>query len=106
MSTTYLNSQSNTGICTLTVLASVGVTWNLTSLEVSQAGPTVGPNAKLTIYDGPIGGTVLFADYLSAPGIPGSAAGLGGSVGICQKINLPTDALGRTGVQALTGNAI
>lgn len=98
MSTTYLNSQSNTGTGVLSVPATAGVTWNLTFLEVSLSGSGVaGPNATLTIYDGAIGGTVLFKDFLALPV---------GSVGTVQKVNLPTDSLGRLGVQALTGNAL
>ena len=63
-----------------------------------MAGPTIGPNAKLTIYDGPIGGTVLFADYLQGPGA--------GSVGYSQKINIPVDARNQPALQSLPGNAM
>lgn len=101
MSNVYVNSQSNTGTCTLTAAAATGVTWNLTSLSVSQAGGNMGPNAKLTIYDGAVGGTVLFSVYLGAPG-----NALIGSVGIIQEIPLPKDPLGRPCCQALTGNAM
>lgn len=98
MSTVYLNSQSNTGTCTITVQAANNVTWNLTSLSVSMAGGSIGPNAKLTIYDGPIGGVVLFAAYLAGPGT--------GSVGNTQSIPLPRNAQDLPGVQSLTGNAM
>ena len=104
MSLTYSNSQSNTGVCTLTAPASNNVTWNLTSLDVSMAGPTVGPNAVLTIYDGAIGGTVLYRCFLNGPNQPGIPSG--GSVGWTQKIILPTDANNHPGIQAITGNAM
>lgn len=99
----YGNSQSSTGTCTLTNAAVTGVTWNLCSLSVSMAGPTSGVNAKLTVYDGAVGGTVLFACYLNGPG----AAGTGlGSVGTIQDIPLPRDPQGRQGVQGTPGNAM
>ena len=104
MSNVYQNSQSNTGTCLLTATAAPGVTWNCTTLEVSMAGPTIGPNGKLTIYDGPVGGTVLYACFLGGPqqaGIPS-----GGSVGWVQKINLPVNAQNLPGVQSLPGNAM
>ena len=63
-----------------------------------MSGGSIGPNAKLTIYDGAIGGTVLFADYLAGPGA--------GSVGFSQKINIPVNAQGLPGLQSLTGNAM
>jgi hypothetical protein len=108
-STIYLNGQSNTGTTTVSWPIGGGVpnvTPNLTSLQISQAGGSIGPNAKVTIYDGPIAsGTVIFAAYLSSPGsfIQGTG-GLGGSVGIIQDIPLPRDANGVQGIQALTGN--
>ena len=101
MSLTYSNAQSNTGTCTLTAPATTGVTWNLTSLSVSMSGPTAGPNAKLTIYDGAVGGTVLYAVFLTGPTTVAA-----GSVGSVQEIPLPRDAQGHIGVQALTGNAL
>ncbi len=99
MSLVYSNSQSNTGTGTLTAPASVGVVWNLTFLEISLSGSGYsGPGATLTIYDGPVGtGTVLFKDFLALPV---------GSVGTVQKINLPVDAQGHVGLQALPGNAM
>lgn len=106
----FLNSQSSTGVCTATAPAVPGVTWNLTSLQISQAGPTLGPNAKVTIYDGAVGGTVLAAYYLSGPGAfvaAGTAAvATLGSVGIIQDIPLPKDPFGRQGVQSTPGNAM
>ncbi len=104
MSQVYANSQSNTGICTLTAPAASGVVWNLTSLSISQAGPASGQNAKLTIYDGPVGsGVVLFAAFLNGPGALGTGLG---SVGTIQEIPLPKDAQGRPCCQALPGNAL
>lgn len=102
----YVNAQSNTGTATATAPASLA-TWNLTSLSISQAGPTVGANAKVTIYDGAVGGTVLWAGYLSAPGAGyGGGVALGGSVGIIQEIPLPKSPQGLPGVQATPGNAM
>lgn len=95
---TYVNSQSNTGTCTLTQPAATGVTWNLTALSISMSGPTLGPNSKVTIYDGAVGGTVLHAEYLAGPGA--------GSVGFTKKIDIPVDAVGRPSLQAVTGNAM
>ncbi len=100
MSNVYANSLSNTGICTLTATAAPGVTWNLTSLSVSMAGPAGGANAVLTIYDGAVGGTILYRAFLAGPGITA------GSVGYIQEIPLPRDALNRPGCQALPGNAM
>ena len=100
MSTTYVNSQSSTGTCTATAAAGPGVVWNLTSLSVSMAGPTFGPNAKLTVYDGAVGGTVLFAAFLGGP------RDSVGSVGTIQEIPLPKDPYGRPCLQALPGNAM
>lgn len=105
----YVNGQSNTGTCTVTAPAvtGLGTTWNLCSLTISQAGPTVGPNAKVTIYDGAVGGTVLWAAYLSAPGAGyGGGVALGGSVGIIQEMPLPKSPQGIPGVQATPGNAM
>lgn len=107
MSTTYVNSQSSTGTCTATAAAAPGVVWNLTSLIISQAGPTVGPNAKLTIYDGAVGGTILFAVHLSGPGAGyGGSLSIGGSVGVIQEIPLPKSPQGIPGLQATPGNAM
>ncbi len=101
----YSNALSNTGVCTLTAPATTGVTWNCTSLEVSMTGPTIGPNASLTIYDGAVGGTILYRCYLYGP-VYQSGSIAGGSVGSVQKINLPTDAQGHTGIQSITGAAM
>ena len=95
---TYSNSQSNTGTCLLTIPAGPGVTWNLTFLSISFAGPSRGPNAKLTVYDGAaVTGTVLYRVSLDQPT---------GSVGVILEIPLPRDAQGKIGVQALPGNAM
>jgi hypothetical protein len=103
MSSTYVNSQSSTGTCTATAPATAGVTWNLTSLSVSQAGGVSGTSAKLTIYDGAIGGTVLFAVFLNGPGALGTGLG---SVGTIQDISMPKDNQGRPCLQATPGNAM
>lgn len=102
MAVTYSNAQSNTGTATATAPAAPGVTWALTSLIISQAGPTVGPNAKVTVYDGAVGGTVLFAAYLGAPQSPSGT----GSVGIIQDVPLPRSPAGVPGLQGSPGNAM
>lgn len=108
----YVNSQGNNGTITATAPGVTGVCWNLTSLQISQSGGSIGPNAKVTIYDGAIGGTVLAAYYLSSPGavmMSGAGVvvgGLGGSVGIIQDIPLPKSPQGVPGVQATPGNAM
>lgn len=103
MSTTYVNAQSNTGTTTCTAAAAPSVCWNLTSLSISMAGPASGLNAKVTIYDGAVGGTVLYAAFLNGPGALGTGIG---SVGSIQEIQLPKDALGRPCLQATPGNAM
>lgn len=103
MSTAYVNAQGSTGTTTATAAAAPNTTWNLTSLSISQAGPTVSGNGKITIWDGAVGtGTAIFAAYLSAPGIPGGI----GSVGIIQDIPLPKSPQGVPGIQATPGNAM
>jgi hypothetical protein len=104
MATVFSNSQASNGTTTVTAAAGPGVVWNLCSLTVSQAGPTSGTNAKLTIYDGAVGGTVLFAAFLNGPG----AAGTGiGSVGTIQEIPLPFTPDGKArSIQASPGNAM
>lgn len=99
----YVNGQSNTGVCTVTAPSGPGVTWNLCSLSVSMAGPTSGVNAKLTIYDGAVGGTVLFAVFLNGPGASGTGIG---SVGSIQDIPLPKSPQGQQCLQASPGNAL
>lgn len=104
MGQAYVNAQSNTGICTATAPAGgAGTTWNLCSLSVSMAGPTSGVNAKLTIYDGAVGGTVLFAVFLNGPGAVGTGIG---SVGTIQEIPLPKSPQGVQGIQGTPGNAM
>lgn len=99
MGLAYQNAQSNSGTCTLTQAAAPGVTWNLTALSVSLAGPTLGPNGKVTVYDGSVAsGTVIHAEFLPGPGT--------GSVGTTVEVKIPTDAQGRKGLQATTGNAL
>lgn len=100
MGITYTNAQSSTGTCTATASAAPGTTWNLTSLSVSQAGPANGPNGKLTVYDGAVGGTVIFAVFL-----PGTRDSIG-SVGTTFDVPLPRDANDRPCLQATPGNAM
>lgn len=92
-STTYVTSESSNGTNTLTQAAGgPGCCWNCTSLEVSFKGPSYGPNARITVYDGSVAsGSILYRAYLNQPS---------GSVGIVQKINLPTTSDGKTGLQA------
>lgn len=103
MGVAYTNAQSSTGTCTATAPAGPGTTWNLTSLSVSMAGPTSGLNAKLTIYDGAVGGTVIFAAFLNGPGAVGTGIG---SVGTIQDIPLPKSPQGIPGIQGTPGNAM
>jgi hypothetical protein len=101
--TSYVNAQSSTGTCTATAPAGPQVCWNLCSLSISMAGPTSGVNAKVTVYDGAVGGTVLFAAFLNGPGAMGTGLG---SVGSIQDIPLPKSPAGVQGVQATPGNAM
>ena len=104
MGIAYSNAQSNTGTCTMTAPATPTVTWNLTTLVVSMAGPTMGPNAKLTIYDGTVAsGTVIYSVFLGSPQAPTGGAG---SVGIIQDIPLPRSPQGVPGIQGTPGNAM
>lgn len=104
MGVAYTNAQSNTGTCTATAPAGApSTTWNLCSLQISMAGPTSGLNAKVTIYDGAVGGTVLYAAFLNGPGALGTGIG---SVGTIQDIPLPRSPQGIPGVQGTPGNAM
>lgn len=109
---TFTSATSNTGTTTATAPATTGVTWTLTSLSISQSGGSIGPNAKVTIYDGAVGGTVIFQGWLSSPGAamfssPGAVTGgLGGSVGIIQPIPLPKTPAGIESLQGTPGNAM
>lgn len=103
MPTVFVNAQASNGTTTATAAAATGVTWNLCSLSVSQAGPTSGLNAKVTIYDGAVGGTVIFACFLNGPGAVGTGIG---SVGTIQEIPLPKTPQGIQSIQATTGNAM
>ena len=96
-STIFTSSSATSGTNTLTQAAQANRAWNLTFLEVSCAGPGFGGNAKITIYDGTVAGTVLFADWLTSPV---------GSVGTVQKINLPVGADGLPGLVNTPGNAM
>lgn len=100
----YSTSTSSNGTTTVTLTAVTGVTWTLTSLVVSQAGPTSGVNAKVTVWDGAVGsGTALFTAYLNGPGAVGTGIG---SVGTIQEVPLPTDAQGRRRISNTPGNAL
>lgn len=103
MGVAYTNAESSTGTCTATAPAGPGVVWNLCSLSVSMAGPTSGVNAKVTIWDGAVGGTKIFSAYLNGPGAVGTGIG---SVGTIQDIPLPRSPQGIPGIQATPGNAM
>ncbi len=95
-----VSSAVASGNNTLTQAASTNRAWNLTSLEVSFAGPSfAGGSAKVTIYDGTVVGTVLFAEYIQQPSV-------GGSVGWKQVIDLPRGADGVQSVINTLGNAM
>lgn len=99
MGISYSNSESNTGTCTITAPAGPGTVWNLTALSISLAGPTQGPNGKVTIYDGTAAsGTVLHIEYLPGPGT--------GSVGNTIAVKVPDGPTGIPGIQASPGNAM
>lgn len=104
----YSNAESNNGTTTVSAPAGPGTTWNLTSIQVSQSGPTVGPNAKVTVWDGAVGtGTKLYSAYLSAPGAGyGGSLALGSSVGVTQDLPLPKAPNGVAGIQGTPGNAM
>ena len=97
MSLTYSNATSNTGTALITAPAAPGVVWNLSSLIVSFAGPSKGPNARVTVYDGAVGGTVIYRAFLDQPT---------GSVGMVTDVPLPVDGRGVKCLQALPGNAM
>ena len=103
MGVTHTNAQSSNGTTTATAPAAPNTTWNLSSLSVSMAGPASGVNAKLTIYDGAVGGTVLFACFLNGPGALGTGIG---SVGTIQDIPLPKTPDGKQSLQGTPGNAM
>lgn len=100
-SNAFLNSESSNGTCTATAPASLA-TWNLISLIISQAGPTVSANAKVTVWDGAVGSTKLFSASLGGTGIPGGI----GSVGVIQDVPLPKGPGGIPGIQGTPGNAM
>lgn len=94
-----INKQSSTGSLVITQPGAPNETWNLTFLEVSFSVPTTsfGAQGMLIIYDGPVGGPVLFADFLTSP-TPGTSS--------VQKINIPTDAHGHADLRGTPGNAM
>lgn len=98
MGVAYSNSQSATGTCTVTAPAGPMTTWNLTSLSVSLAGPTQGANGKVTVYDGAVGGTVIYAEFLPGPG--------SGSVGNTVECKIPKGPNGNPSLQGTPGNAM
>lgn len=99
MGVAYGNTTGSTGTLTLTRDAVPNVTWNLTALSVSLAGPTLGPNGKVTVWDGAVGtGTPIHVEFLPGPG--------SGSVGTTVEVKIPKDAAGRPGLQATPGNAM
>ena len=106
----YVSATTNTGTVTASFPAGggvPGVTPSLTSLQISQAGPTVGPNAKVVVWDGPVGGAAVYTAFLSAPGQGGAGAGaLAGSTGIIQDIPLPKSPQGLAGIQGSPGNQL
>lgn len=96
----HVNQTESGGAGTNTLTRAAGISdtvHNLTWLEISFAGPTRGPNAMLTIYDGDTSGTVIHRTYLDQPT---------GSVGFVQLINIPKDARGNPSLQATPGNAM
>lgn len=97
------SSESNTGTCTVTAPAAPNTTWNLTYLSISQAGPASGLNAKVTVYDGAVGGTVIFAAFLNGPGALGTGIG---SVGTIQDIPIPKTKEGHYALQGTPGRAM
>lgn len=98
LSVLYPSTTSSSGVNTMTIPAQANRAINLTFLEVSQAGPGAGANAQLRIWDGSVGnGVPLYSCYLTTPV---------GSVGVVQKINIPTDAQGNIGIQSTPGNAL
>ncbi len=103
MGVTNSTSQASNGTCTVTAPAGPNVTWNLTYLSISQAGPASGLNAKVTVYDGAVGGTVIFAAFLNGPGALGTGIG---SVGSIQDIPMPKTSKGEYALQGTPGNAM
>ena len=93
----HTNQQSSTGTNTLVQTAVNNEAWNLTSLVISIAGPVTDGNGKLTIYDGGVTDTVLFATFLDSPT---------GSVGTTINVTLPRDAQDRPTLQGSPGSAM
>lgn len=99
MGVAYSNSQSSTGTCVVTAPAGPNTTWNLTALSISLAGPTLGPNGKVTVYDGTAAtGTIIHAEFLPGPG--------SGSVGTTLKVSIPLGPNNKPGLQGTPGNAM
>lgn len=98
MGLAYVNAQGTTGTLPLVAPAAPNTTWNLTALSVSMAGPTGGANAKVTVYDGTVSGTVIYAEYLPGPG--------SGSVGQTVECKIPKGPNGNPALQGTPGNAM
>lgn len=96
LGTLFPSTSSSAGVNTMTIPGQANRAINLTFLEVSMAGPGMGANAQLRIWNGAVdSGAPLYSCYLTGPV---------GSVGTVQKINLPEDAQGNKGVQATPGS--
>lgn len=92
-STVFVNSESSSGVNTLTQAAQANRAWTVNSLEISTSGPMWGGGqASVTIYDGSISGTVLNKQYLEEAT---------GSVGHRYDITLPAG-----GITGTPGNAM
>lgn len=99
MGVAYSNGQSANGTCTVIAPAGPNVCWNLTSLSVSMAGnPAGNPNGKVTVFDGAVGTTVIFAEFL-----PGTGSG---SVGATVECKIPKGPNGNPSLQGTPGNAM
>lgn len=96
-STIAVSSTTSGGNNTLTQAAQANRAWKCTFLEVSFAGVLIGAAPRIDVYDGTIAGTTLYTAFLT---------GTTGSIGIVQKINLPTDASGNPSLVNTPGNAM
>jgi hypothetical protein len=87
------NAQGSTGTTTLAQSASLA-TWRLKKCSVSQAGPTIGPNARVQVFDGTAAaGTVIHCEFLPGAGTL--------SIGSTTELKLPSE-----GLQASPGAAL
>lgn len=90
------SSQVSSGNNTLTQAAQANRAWNLTFCEVSIMAGSY-PGCRVDIYDGAVGGTKLFSEFLTAAV---------GSVGTVQKLNLPLGKDGNPSLVNTPGNAM